>query len=182
MLTRLGVGALSLYIVAQSPLLPSSFNLFDAERMINFGDLPLAILWTLLSLVSGAIVIMLGTLGTSKRATEKARVLRAYRVGQTGNPLLQNLLKDAHQKLEIAFGCMGLLYVLLLTGGLSLFVLESIAMAEYEARLDTTEPITVAVAGGIAGLSGVLLQRSVISSIEAIDYVLDRFSPLDLDQ
>ena len=111
LLTRVGFGTLALIVGAwlfDLPPLLSSELMTTSEFTLGF--VVLAILWFLASMLLGAIVVMLGAFGGASQFSELSRTRRAHRVGQTGNTLLAELLRDANLKYDIAAGFFGLMY------------------------------------------------------------------------
>ena len=124
----------------------------------------------------------MGAIGRSESFGERARVVRAHRVGATGNTLLAEILRDAQNRYEQASGFIGLLYLGTFLSLLSYFTGAPPSVSVPEGvDLSWREQLYTALYGAIGGLSGRMILTSATSTIEAIDSFLDAQEPLNKD-
>ena len=173
LLTRVGFGTLALIVGAwlfDLPPLLSSELMTTSEFTLGF--VVLAILWFLASMLLGAIVVMLGAFGGASQFSELSRTRRAHRVGQTGNTLLAELLRDANLKYDIAAGFFGLMYFAAVLA-FTVWITRSGGGPNADAAQTlSVQSWNVVVFGGLGGLTSLWIRRSATSSIVAIDQVL----------
>ncbi|MEZ5732012.1 MAG: hypothetical protein R3D97_06775 [Paracoccaceae bacterium] len=183
LLTRVGFGTLALIAGAWLFRLPSPLDtsLMTASEF-TLGFVAQAVVWLLASMLLGAVVVMLGAFGGDRQFSDVSRTRRAHRVGQTGNTLLAELLRDANLKYEIAAGFFGLLMFASVLG-LAEWITRSNEIA-HDNGIDAIQlPFwKLAVFGGLGGLSAYLIRRSATSSIVAIDQVLSEVLAMNGDE
>lgn len=180
MLNRVCFGGLVIAIAENFGLLSAEFGFSSIIQNSNSAAaVPLAVFLFLASLLTGSIVLMVGNFGSAERFGEQAKVVRAMRVGNTGNGQLISQLSDANNRHEIGSGFAGTLVITLVFFLATVFAYKNIPSFPFipEATHEASGLITF-VFGGLGGLTGLLIKRSSLQGIEAMDAVLDKHYPL----
>jgi len=173
-LSRFGFGTIVLTVFSKVGLFPSFIE--DTEAELNewsLGILSKIVFWIMLSMIIGAIASMLGSFQPDSRYGELAKAKRAFRVGQMGNPLLAEFLRDAQGKYELASGLIGSLYLIFF--GLVVADLSGLAgtpVNSSQISLTLGQYLIIGFFGVLGSITALILKRSVTSSLDAIDAVL----------
>jgi hypothetical protein len=178
-LSRFGFGVLILAAISSAGMFPKFLDISPVTTgEISLSYLPILVFWTMISMVIGALAIMLGSIGQSTKFGELAKAKRAFRVGNSGNALLAEMLRDSNARYELASGFMGVIYILFAVLGLGFMT----GLTTHTAGLSTYSNLggsgwLTIVYGGFGGLTSHLIRISATGGIEAIDKVLDQYIP-----
>ena len=171
---RLTVGALSILWLdflglAPSPI-PDSISVENIE--VRLGALAGALVFLLASLLLGSLIVPLGRIGFGNPAISEARkVQRFKRIGETQNPLLMELCREAHNRADIVMGVMGLIFFIVLTALVAILTgthSGSVPLFE-DAHQPSLTSIQISAVTLFAFVMGRWMKRTVCETLERLD-------------
>jgi hypothetical protein len=178
--SRFGFGVLVLWLFERFGL--SFFSGIDGnESAISIAVS--AIVWAMLAILLGSAILYVGSSTFGSGYDEESRVRRAYRVGQTQNQMLFDVLRDANSKYELGCGFHGIMIlgsvVLVLAVGVGWLSGDGAIGGAAGSNAATGASWIAGLFGGLGAISGQIVSKSATRSYDAIDAVLNSLSPVE---
>ncbi len=180
--SRFGFGVLVLWLFDRFGL--SFFSSIDGNET-SISMAVSAIVWAMLAIMLGSAILYVGSFTFGSGYDEESRVRRAYRVVQTQNPLLFDVLRDANSKYELGCGFHGIMIL----GAVVLVLAMAVGWLSGDGALGGGSGSNAAngaswiagLFGGFGAISGQIVSRSATRSYDAIDAVLNSLKPEEVN-